>query len=179
MTWLNTVRHAGSLQRFHTKPLLHKQDIAQHSFNCVFLAMELCQGVEDVDKDKIIRYLLTHDLAEVETGDASGKAKKDHPKLKQVLDEIEEEWYNKNLPSYFKDCRKLTEKEKYICKMADLLEGLTTALIEVNLGNKYLESAVDDLKRTLMVRGIETKDDHVHDNYLDIYYGILNEWEEE
>lgn len=182
MCWIQKARQAGTVSRFHTKPLLFNQDISQHSFNCTFIAMELCNNVEDVDSNKIIKYVLCHDLAEVFSGDASGEAKKYHPELKEVLDKIEQQWFNEHLPDYLKDVFDLNPQEKLIAKCADILEGLQTALIDVRLGNTLLESAVRDLYHTLIdkVVDIEVQGyDNLEENLAKILCWIDREYDKE
>ncbi len=156
--WINTVRGAGKVERFHTKPLLHRQDISQHSFNAMFIALEVMRNVEEVNRERVILYCASHDLPEVCCGDAPGNSKADNPELKEILDRIEKEWVNENCPEYIRQAFiHLSHKEKVICKAADLLEALQTALIEVRLGNDVLKSAVNQIWEALAQKLIEAE----------------------
>ncbi len=177
--WIDTARRAGSVSRFHTKPLLFNQNIAEHSFNCCFIMMELAKDVEEVDANKILKYVLCHDLGELYSGDASGSAKKQHPELKDVLDKIEQRWYDENLPSYWKDAFDLSSKEKEIAKFSDILEGLVTACTDVRLGNKVLESAVEDLYTDCVDRWMKCSDGNLTGNVDEVLVWIEKEFENE
>lgn len=177
--WFNQARESGSVLRYHSKPLLFQQTIAQHSFNSAIIVMELMRGVEDVNSERVIKYILHHDLAEVFSGDASGKAKQDYPELKHITDKIEHDWFVANSPSYVVDSMCLPPKEKIIAKLADLLEGLHTALIEVRLGNSVLKSAVVNISETLWEKRESVNDYTLAHNFDKIYDWLCAEYKNE
>ena len=179
--WINTARNAGRINRFHTKPLLFDQDIAQHSFNSLFIMLELAKNADNIDENKLMKYICLHDLGESASGDCVGSSKAEYPELKKALDRVEKDWYDRNLPEYLKSAFDLNEKEKLVAKISDLLEGLITALTDVSLGNKTLESAVRDIYNTLMNKWVdaETMYDDLEENVGRIVYWIDNEFDEE
>ena len=179
--WINTARNAGRIQRFHTKPLLFGQSIGEHSFNSLFIMLELAKDADNIDENKLMKYVLMHDLCESASGDCVGSTKAEYPELKKVLDSIEQDWFNKHVPEHLQDAFDLNEKERLIAKLSDLAEGLVTALNDVRLGNKILESAVRDIYNTLMNKWVdaETMYDDLEENVGRIVYWIDNEFDEE
>ncbi len=153
--WFNIARESGAISRFHTRNMLYKQSIAEHSYNAIIIALELMNDVEEIDEKRLILYLSLHDLSEASTGDVHGGAKKHNKELKKILDQMEYTWVKDNVPEYLQHAFVLSYKEKLIAKISDLLEALHTALIEVRLGNDVLKSAVNDVWNTLVEKFIE------------------------
>lgn len=149
MKWIYTIRNSGSLERFHTRNLLFKQNIATHSFNVAFLSLEIAQNIKNVSIEKILKNSLIHDASEIYTSDVSGEVKQDYPNLKQILSEIENDWIEENVPNYLMSSFDLSEDERCIVKFADLLDALMVSLVDLRLGNHMLKPAVKNLWITL------------------------------
>lgn len=177
--WLNTSRIAGELSRFHTRGLIKNQNVATHSFNSVFIALEIAQSVTDISIERIMKYCLLHDLSEIYVSDVSGEVKQDHPELKKLLDSIEKEWVRENIPEYLQPAFLLNYEEAQICKLSDLFDALITSLTDLRLNNYTLKPAVKNLYQTIQQKLEEVSNPMIASNAEEILVGIEKEFEKE
>lgn len=113
------VLESSNVSRFHAVTGMTPQTIALHSWGVALL----CQHFWPDCSKNLILAALTHDCAELITGDIPGTAKWANPELKVLLDsieaDIEKEWkidYNLDLV------------EKRMLKLCDCLEGMNYCL---------------------------------------------------
>lgn len=132
MLSLSETWRAGRVRRFHAQPLIGEQTVADHSWG---VAMTVWQIAEDNLTKELLIAALTHDLAEVATGDTPAPAKWRWPKLKSVLEECEAE--ANSLLGTWRVLHTLSPAEREILKWADLFEPLQFATHQVTLGNSY------------------------------------------
>jgi len=180
--WLNKVRESGNISRFHTRNTVYSQSIAEHSFNVAFIAMELMQGIEDINQKRVIQYSLLHDTAEAFTGDVVGNLKQQDKVLKERLDSHERAWFKENVPGHLQNALiYISYKEKLLVKLADLMDALVVSLTEVRLGNMTLKSAVDNIWRNLYHKMIEADsfDKRLGSNAEEILIDIEKEFDEQ
>ena len=154
-------RREGFLQRWHSEYTTRKESLAEHQWFVTRNAMLICQALKNFqiewpDTETCIRMAMFHDEAEILTGDVSGKAKRLWPIIKEAMNEAEdnviEEMY-KSLPEnmqvymwyplaryrYFKE----DDMEAQIVKYCDILDAHIFATTEHNLGNTYLDDAIE------------------------------------
>lgn len=146
--WLQTARHGGLVNRCHTVPSLQSYNVAEHSFNAILIAHTICKDLGwkikvsyetsmryiDIDENRITRYLLLHDLPEGYTGDIPANVKKETD-LKRLMDKIEDDWTDKNVPNYMK--QDLSSQEYAVAKLADVLELCMFCKDEIQMGNRH------------------------------------------
>lgn len=155
-------RREGFITRWHAEPVLRHESLAEHSYFVARNALMVCHalvhfGIAKPDIGRTMELALTHDLAEKETGDISGKAKRLYPSLKKVLTEIEtsevSEVLFKELPEnigvHYKAIMLLyancADIESQIVSYVGILDAHAFAQVEFELGNSY---ALDPYQRT-------------------------------
>lgn len=113
--YLRWTRRLSVIPRWSVVPVLRRQSVAEHSFHVSTLALWLVRMHARADDGKfeleVLRYALTHDVAEASTGDAPSPSK---PKP-EPSDE---------------------DQVKVVVKCADLLESMLFMYEESLLGNK-------------------------------------------
>ena len=125
---IGEILRSGNVQRFHAIPGLNTQSIANHSWGVAMLIQEL---LPDCRKELILA-ALTHDCAELVTGDIPATAKWNKPELRDMLEDIErttEREWGINF--------ELTADEKKLLKLCDCLEGMFYCLHQRFRGNVY------------------------------------------
>ena len=83
MTFLQrylALRKGGATQRWHTKQPVRSQSVAEHSFHAALLAMALWGENASA---ALLRWCLTHDLAEFVVGDVPSPTRRALPELEQ------------------------------------------------------------------------------------------------
>ncbi len=133
---LKSMRRAGNVLRYHTWPTIHKQTVADHTWNVMRIYVELF-GPPD---RHVWMHMLYHDALEVHTGDIPFYAKRRFPELKSVLTGIEEDL---SLMSDFPRFE-LTSNEIDECKLCDLLEMWEWGKEEVLMGNRLAHTIQAD-----------------------------------
>lgn len=136
-------RLAGEVQRYHAWPHLRPQTVAEHTWQVmrVFQAM-----FSDEMTPEVWDHLLWHDAAEIGTGDIPFPLKSKYPELKKVLGEIEAEVLDNmgiSMPA-------LTDRQRALCKIADLVEMYEWGYVEMMLGNRFAQPVVDDTLRAVI-----------------------------
>lgn len=122
------IRAGGGVKRFHCFPLIGEQTVAAHSWNVVAILYEICDP-----SPRLVRVAVHHDTAEYDIGDTPSAAKKNSPALKVLLDSLEDQ--------IFKDLdldMSLSEEDKSLLKIADLMEMLLFIYDQRVLGNRSL-----------------------------------------
>ena len=116
---ISKVLESSGVRRFHAVPGLTPQTIAQHSWGVSML----CQYFNPKCRKELVLAALTHDCAELVTGDIPATVKWESPELKVILDQIEskteQEWGIQFT---------LDEYEKRLLKLCDGLEGMNYCL---------------------------------------------------
>lgn len=151
--------------RFSAHTRIKDESVAEHSFHVALYAMILADLEEKifqnkVDKEKVLKTALLHDLEECQTGDIIYGFKHTDRKLASEIKKISRRFFEdlmKNLPKEIskeymnlweraKDKRKIEGK---IVEAADKLEGLIYVLNEFALGNKSFQKAITVYKKQL------------------------------
>ncbi len=84
---LDFILRGGTVERFHTRPLIHKQNNAEHQYGVVSIAALLDP---EITKETLLHFLW-HDIHEGQTGDIPYYSKLRWPGLKQTLNDAEAE----------------------------------------------------------------------------------------
>ncbi len=126
---MTDLRQAGRILRFHTVPTIKTQTVAEHSHG---VAMLLYKMYGDKIRPELLMAALTHDLAEIETGDVPAHAKRASADLKVALDAMETVFNHEHSIQFEYE---LTLEELQLLQIADTLELVEFCLDEIQLGN--------------------------------------------
>lgn len=167
LEWLCEARHGGKVDRCHTVPTIQRYTVAEHTFNVMLVALELCRELDwkwlpsgkvkdplDIDEDNIVTYILSHDLPEGYTGDIPANVKKETA-IKDILDGIEYDWMVRHAPSNILDVA-VKEHELAIVKLSDRLELCMFSMDEYDMGNrhyKFIDMAKNALQYSKEILG--------------------------
>lgn len=134
-----TIKHTragGNVLRWHTFPGLRMQSVAAHSHGVAMI----CALVHPNPSTKLLLAALSHDLAEVATGDVPAHVKWDNKQLSLHLDNMERSWLGRRgLPTE----DQLDEDERRVLAFADMFELMLYAIEEVGLGNTNMIRVVE------------------------------------
>lgn len=136
--------------RFATRPRLHDESVAEHSFYVVLCSMEIWQWLKDrseslidamrVSLEKLVLMAVYHDLDEAITGDLM-RAFKQTPTVARQLDEC----ITEAIKAHLNTCsfniwtsQKDNSLEAEIVYMSDWLVGVQYILLEADMGNVAL-----------------------------------------
>lgn len=144
--WINDFRLGAEVERMHTQPTIRHNTNGHHTLNTMAIAMYLmeCNGINMLsEKFLVLSELLIHDIPEMHTGDIPGPTKA-HPKVNEVMSDIETDWLINHMPDYMlfsTDQTKMvsdTTVMSMIVKFADRLELLWWAVEEKEMGNRRI-----------------------------------------
>ena len=126
---IRKVLESGSVVRYHSTLIEKKQNNDSHQWE---VAVVLEHIYPECSK-RLLFHALTHDAAEIATGDVPAPVKQDHPELKEAFDMLEFE--------YFKDVLEIfpvrfSEEEKLAIKYADIISGLYFTTRRINAGDR-------------------------------------------
>lgn len=125
---LKLVLEGGAVKRFHVMPTLAEDNVAQHSFTVAWLVTILGRKPSAT----MLLACLQHDLTEVSTGDIPSTSKRRFGiDTKSFESEILAEAGHVDYVSM------LTENEKRLLKVADILSGMLFCLKEITYGNSH------------------------------------------
>lgn len=151
MTELRTIREGGNIQRFHTRKMIQRQDVAQHSFNAALIAESIAKDSNEADTHRVVMHMLLHDIPELGIGDTPGHIKAHCPQLKAELDDVEVEWAEDHFSErHLEFMYGINPTEAIICKFADLAECALMGIEEMEMGNKGMAVVVDSCIEGMM-----------------------------
>lgn len=142
---LLVLRYAGDVKRLHTARI-EPQSLAHHQWNVALLLMIV---YPDYSK-AAMAVALTHDLAELDTGDVPANAKWAEPTLEKALQKLEQRFIDRNaLP----DKNSLSLKERGILKWCDGAELLLYCTEQVAAGNRYAIEVCHAIRGAMETKG--------------------------
>lgn len=157
---LDFIRRGGQTRRFHTFPVIQQQNVAEHSHGVAMLVSWLAQASEPGLGVPLLMAALCHDLAEHVVGDIPSPAKKampDYPPTESdvagaaptgggtfsaVFGKIETDLLDENELMWE---HLLNETEKRWLALADVAECGLFCIRERMMGNKMLESIMENV----------------------------------
>lgn len=134
---VTSTRLAGLVKRYHTWPTLRTQTVAEHSWQVARIFRELFPDAWCIE---VADWIQMHDMPEIGTGDVPFPLKARYPELKAIYEEIESE-VSDNLGLVWPE---LTDRQRLLIKVCDLLEMWEHGSEEKMMGNKYAEPIIAD-----------------------------------
>jgi len=172
--FLKEERKLDKVIRFSAQMRIKDESVSEHSFHVVLYSMILSDLEEKIfgnkiNKEKLLKTAILHDLEECLTGDIIYGFKHTDKNLTREIKKISQRFFAnliKNLPekiskdylnlwSRAKDKKKIEGK---ILEAADKLEGLIYALNEFSLGNKEFKEAIKTYQKQLKGIGLKSVD---------------------
>ena len=135
----------SDLMRYNGRYKIKNENIAEHSFYVAYNVLNICHkyNIPDEIKLKALEYAVIHDIPELYTNDICYITKRDNPKLAAILDEVERNFVENEMPeirdAFFELQNSKNSIEHTILKLADGLSVLQFASREIALGNQSEE----------------------------------------
>lgn len=147
--------------RFGNTPRIASENVAEHSYYVAFLAMVLGDYLEregiEVDKLRMLRLALFHDVEEVVSGDIIAPIKQglfgkelEKENIKNVLLLTADLKEGKNYFDLWQEVGDKKTLEAKIIKLVDKLSCLIYCVREFHLGNKYFRAILECETKTVM-----------------------------
>jgi len=165
-------RHLNTIIRFSAHTRIKDESVAEHSFHVALYSIIIADLEEKffknkVDKEKLLKTAILHNLEECRTGDIIYGFKHTNKKFAVEIRKISKKFFEdlmKNLPPEIsKKYVELWEKAKdekriegKIIEAADKLEGLIYALNEFKLGNKSFKKAIEIYEKQIRKIGLKS-----------------------
>ena len=172
---IDFILRGGTVERFHTRPLIHKQNNAEHQYGVASIAAILDP---ELSKESLLHFLW-HDIHEGSTGDIPYYSKIKWPGLKQVLNQAERELNEQFgvLPDMF-----CPEIDKVTLKIAEYFDVLIFTCKETYLGNKEfavtIQECIDLIMELVEHYPVTPYFDEVQIRVTDLLYLITKEYME-
>jgi 5'-deoxynucleotidase YfbR-like HD superfamily hydrolase len=149
--WIETLRRGFDVKRCHTHRIHGEYTVGQHTVNMLGLLLDLyaANGLEP--STGAIKAVLVHDLAEAYTGDTPTHPKRDSASLKAALDNLEDAWAKSYIPEYMQV--NLTDLEKQLMKICDLLEFMYWTVEQIEMGNTTVLDQIPRVVEYLNIAG--------------------------
>lgn len=135
----------SDLMRYNGRYKIKNENIAEHSFYVGYNVLNICHkyNIPDEIKLKALEFAVIHDIPELYTNDICYITKRDNPKLAAILDEVERDFVENEMPeirdAFFELQNSKNSIEHIILKLADGLSVLQFASREISLGNQSEE----------------------------------------
>lgn len=118
---------SGKVNRMHTMPQLVRENVAEHTWGVLMLALRFFP----MCRKEFLEALILHDAGEIATGDIPAHIKWSTPELEEICKEkesrhVEEMGYRYPL---------LTDAENYLMTVFDKLDFCVSCLHEMRMGN--------------------------------------------
>ena len=120
--------NSGRVKRWHAFPIIGEQNVADHSWGVALIVMEIAESHLSIN---LMRAAITHDSAELYTGDMPYQTKKRWPQLAGALEICEQDVERAHNIDWV-----LTGEQRQILKWADMFELLLFADYQADLGNR-------------------------------------------
>lgn len=123
--------------RYNHRRKLQDESVAEHSFFVSLFCLKIMSKLNlpaDIEREVLILAAL-HDAAESKTSDIPHDVKANYPEMRDILDRVECDYYNKHWKSYFDYVQNPKTVVEYIIKLADAYSVYQYCLNEQELGN--------------------------------------------
>jgi hypothetical protein len=134
---IDFILRGGTVERFHTRPLIHKQNNAEHQYGVASIAAILDPEISQAT----LLHFLWHDIHEGETGDIPYYSKLHWPALKEVLNTAERELNDRY--SVLPDMDH-PDFDKITLKISEYFDVLIFTCKETYLGNKEFKTTIKE-----------------------------------
>lgn len=137
-------RRLSNIERFNNTPRINRESVAEHSYFVAFYCMILSRFVKNIDREKVFKLALVHDIEETISGDLPHDIKLKYPEFNDTLEKmnmsIVKEIFDNNeeFVEVWSESRTTKTKESQLLKLADLLSVLLYARDEFLTGNKFM-----------------------------------------
>ena len=127
-------RLAGQVKRYHTWPIIGQQTVAEHTWQMLRIYLSVCAKPEQ----RIMFYIIFHDIGEHYTGDIPYPVKSENRELKERMDMLEKRSWATQL-DYWGSFHQVWvgDDDKVLCKMIELVEMAEFGMDQVCLGNAH------------------------------------------
>jgi len=159
------VVRGGTIKRYHTLETIGEQSVGAHSWG---VAMILQYLDKSVSKEAILK-ALTHDIAELYTGDIPAPVKWDNPDLVKSLKSIERA-YEKKLGIDYSNV--LGKKEAILFKQADMFELLFFCMRQRKMGNTNMNTVFSNGVEYLANQSLNKRGSNLLGKLIEEYGGI-------
>ena len=136
---------SGYVKRWHVEATIQTQNLAAHQWGVAMIIREICPG--DI---MLLEAALTHDCAEVVTGDIPFTAKRESPVLRAASELCEAEFNVRNKIQYEFE---LSKEQLHALAWADTFEALLFSQREIALGNQLMQDAKRNCMDAIFVMG--------------------------
>jgi 5'-deoxynucleotidase YfbR-like HD superfamily hydrolase len=130
---------SGKVNRMHTMPQLHRENIAEHTWGFLYI---LLRYWPDAPRDVIVSVIF-HDAGEIATGDVPGHIKWASPELTTILEQKEKAY----IESIINPDLVLSHRSEWGCvlEICDRADFCVSCIHEMRLGN---QNAVEYYERS-------------------------------
>jgi len=155
---LKNARLAGSVVRYHTFPMIHRETIGEHSWNVMRIYWQIWGPLPP----ELSTYFIWHDAGELVCGDLPFPIKANNPKLKAEMDVLEEE----AVEGMNGISNSLQPILKIRAKACDLIDMWSLGCTELCMGNKVAQPIIDDTFKALEKLSLSMDDQNLIFKYL-------------
>lgn len=148
MNYLHDIYRLAYIKRYSNIPKLHEESVAEHGFFVAAIVLDLYNDFK-FNLQEALTIAISHDMTEMELNDCPHIIKKKYPEIARAY-EICERAVADTLPPIVKwgaeafDRTPLTIEAKVV-HLADAMQCLQFAQVEVGLGNKgYMQIVYDN-----------------------------------
>jgi len=156
-----TLYNAGAVKRYHTMRVHEHQSLAAHSWGIAMILAAIC---DEPPSGELLLAALTHDLAEIETGDVPAPMKWNDQDLSDSLYDAGTKFDREHGIVF-----DLSDQEYQLLQWADTFELILFCAAEINMGNKAIVSTYNRGKIRLKSYGFPNH------NAEDLFYTLLKE----
>ncbi len=138
MNYLHDIYRLSYIKRYSNVPKLHEESVAEHGFFVAAIVLDL-YSTYDFNLEDALIMAISHDMTEMELNDCPHIIKQKYPEIAKAYQICEEEVANQ-LPTIVAwGAREFDEQDKTveakIVHLADAMQCIQFAQVEVNLGN--------------------------------------------
>ena len=159
------VVRGGTIKRYHTLETIGEQSVGAHSWGVAIILQYLEPNVSKI----AILKALTHDVAELYTGDIPAPVKWDNPDLIKSLKSIELA-YEKKLNIDYSSV--LGKKEALLFKKADMFELLFFCMRQRKMGNTNMNMVFSNGVEYLANQKLNKRGSNLLGKLIEEYGGI-------
>lgn len=134
--YLEKIYALKNIIRYNTRNHIKNESVAEHSFYVALIGLRICEVLKtnkDITNEVLVKALL-HDMPEIEINDITHDAKI-RLNLVKYLVQYENDYYNREFPSFAKLMKKSSKLSAVIVDLADALSVKQFVLNEFSLGN--------------------------------------------